>query len=196
MTRSALKPKLQLLQSSNFTYQRFGGGQVPGAANEFALSQAVQSEASASQITQSAPCETPQEFHEYLLAPARNSFASEAVNEENLRKARKLQSLQRPGVKFTHGDIKHHNILVDEEGHMTGLLDWESAGWYPEFWEYTQHCDFCQKTFGGMSFLMKAGAQRYLEESECERALTNLTADSYSGENSTVRGKRDNLLYY
>jgi hypothetical protein len=28
--------------------------------------------------------------------------------------------------------------------------------------------------------LIRAGAQRYLEESECERALTNLTADSYS----------------
>jgi hypothetical protein len=68
------------------------------------------------------PCETPQEFHEYLLAPARYS-ASEAVNKETLRSARKLQSLQRPGVKFTHGDIKHHNILVDEEGDITGLLD-------------------------------------------------------------------------
>src|ERR1700721_2127946 len=27
------------------------------------------------------PCETPQEFHEYLLAPARYSFALEAMNE-------------------------------------------------------------------------------------------------------------------
>jgi serine/threonine protein kinase len=74
------------------------------------------------------------------------------VNKETLRSARKLQSLQRPGIKFTHGDIKDHNILVDEEGHITGLLDWESAGWYPEFGNTLQHCDFCQKTFGGMSF--------------------------------------------
>jgi len=36
------------------------------------------------------PCETPQEFHEYLLAPARHSFASDAVNEEKLRSAKKL----------------------------------------------------------------------------------------------------------
>jgi Ser/Thr protein kinase RdoA (MazF antagonist) len=93
---------------------------------------------------------------------------------------RKLQSLQRPGVKFTHGDIKHHNILVDEEGHITGLLDWESAGWYPEFWEYTTALRFVPKDFWWYEFLMKAGAQQYLEESECEKALASLTADSYS----------------
>jgi serine/threonine protein kinase len=126
------------------------------------------------------PCETPQEFNEYLLAPARNSFASEAIYQEKLRIARKLQLLQRPGVKFTHGDIKHHNILVDEEGHITGFLDWESAGWYPQFWEYTTALRFLPKGFWWCEFLMKAGAERYLEESECERALTNLTADSYS----------------
>jgi hypothetical protein len=125
------------------------------------------------------PCETPQEFHEYLLSAAYNSFASEAVYEEKLHSARKLQSLQRPGVKFTHGDIKHHNILVDEEGHITGLIDWESAGWYPEFGEYTTALRFLPKDFWWYEFLMKAGAQRYLEESECERALTSLTIESY-----------------
>lgn len=126
------------------------------------------------------PCETPQEFHEYLLAQARYSSQTETVPEEKLRSARRLQSLQRPGVKFTHGDIKHHNILVDEEGHITGLLDWESAGWYPEFWEYTTALRFVPRDFWWYKFLIEVGADRYLEESECERALTSLTADSYS----------------
>lgn len=92
-------------------------------------------------------------YHKYVslkghrLAPARYSSTSETANEEKVRSARKLQSLQRPGVKFTHGDIKHHNILVDEDGHITGLLDWESAGWYPEFWEYTTALRFVPKDF-------------------------------------------------
>ncbi|KAG9227958.1 hypothetical protein BJ875DRAFT_390396, partial [Amylocarpus encephaloides] len=76
--------------------------------------------------------------------------------------------------------IKHHNILVDEEGHITGFLDWESAGWYPEFWEYTTALRFVPKDFWWYKFLMKAGVKRYLEESEYERALTSLTVDSYS----------------
>ena len=37
---------------------------------------------------------------------------------------------------FTHADIAPHNILVDDKGQITGILDWELAGWYPEYWEY------------------------------------------------------------
>lgn len=40
-------------------------------------------------------------------------------------------------LMFTHGDFKAHNILVDDEGQLSGFLDWESAGWYPEYWEFT-----------------------------------------------------------
>ncbi|KAJ5790555.1 uncharacterized protein N7518_007566 [Penicillium psychrosexuale] len=39
---------------------------------------------------------------------------------------------------FTHGDIAPRNILVDEQNNVTGLIDWEYAGWYPEYWEYAQ----------------------------------------------------------
>ena len=37
---------------------------------------------------------------------------------------------------FTHGDVAPRNIMVDENGNITGILDWELAGWYPEYWEY------------------------------------------------------------
>ncbi|KAL5332672.1 kinase-like domain-containing protein [Aspergillus crustosus] len=39
---------------------------------------------------------------------------------------------------FTHGDIKPHNILIDEQNKVTGILGWEHAGWYPDYWEYAQ----------------------------------------------------------
>lgn len=38
-------------------------------------------------------------------------------------------------VHFTHGDLLPQNILV-EGSTITGILDWETAGYYPEFWEY------------------------------------------------------------
>ena len=41
-------------------------------------------------------------------------------------------------IKFTHADLCPQNILVDDAGRITAILDWESAGWYPEYWEYTQ----------------------------------------------------------
>ena len=39
---------------------------------------------------------------------------------------------------FTHADIAPRNVMVDEQKNVTGILDWESAGWYPEYWEYAQ----------------------------------------------------------
>ena len=39
---------------------------------------------------------------------------------------------------FTHADIAPRNIMVDEQNNITGILDWEFAGWYPDYWEYTQ----------------------------------------------------------
>lgn len=40
-------------------------------------------------------------------------------------------------ITFTHGDLKAYNILVGDDGHLSGFLDWESAGWYPEYWDFT-----------------------------------------------------------
>ncbi|KAI5803875.1 kinase-like domain-containing protein [Geopyxis carbonaria] len=40
-------------------------------------------------------------------------------------------------VVFCHADICYKNILVDPEtGHVTGVIDWAMAGWWPEYWEY------------------------------------------------------------
>jgi aminoglycoside phosphotransferase (APT) family kinase protein len=38
-------------------------------------------------------------------------------------------------IVFSHGDLAQHNILV-KDGRITGLIDWEYAGWYPEHWDY------------------------------------------------------------
>lgn len=37
---------------------------------------------------------------------------------------------------FTHGDLSSLNIL-SEGDRVTGIVDWEIAGWYPYYWEYT-----------------------------------------------------------
>jgi aminoglycoside phosphotransferase (APT) family kinase protein len=40
---------------------------------------------------------------------------------------------------FTHGDLSSLNILVRRDD-ILGLVDWETAGWYPPYWEYTSAC--------------------------------------------------------
>ncbi|KAH8725719.1 hypothetical protein GQ44DRAFT_726809 [Phaeosphaeriaceae sp. PMI808] len=40
---------------------------------------------------------------------------------------------------FTHGDLHQGNIMV-KDGKITGLIDLELAGWYPEYWDYVKFC--------------------------------------------------------
>ncbi len=37
---------------------------------------------------------------------------------------------------FTHAGISPRNIMLDGHYHITGIMDWEWAGWYPDYWEY------------------------------------------------------------
>lgn len=43
-------------------------------------------------------------------------------------------------IVFTHGDLSPRNIIVQRD-RIQGLLDWELAGWYPEYWEYVKFFD-------------------------------------------------------
>ncbi|KAH6623097.1 hypothetical protein F5144DRAFT_497099, partial [Chaetomium tenue] len=44
---------------------------------------------------------------------------------------------------FTHGDLAARNLMVDENCHITAVLDWESSGWFPDYWEYAQMMKPC-----------------------------------------------------
>lgn len=40
---------------------------------------------------------------------------------------------------FSHGDLGPHNIIWND-GKIV-IIDWERAGWFPEYWEYTRAYD-------------------------------------------------------
>lgn len=40
---------------------------------------------------------------------------------------------------FTHGDLSSLNILAKGD-EVVGIVDWETAGWFPSYWEYTTAC--------------------------------------------------------
>ncbi|KAL3480369.1 kinase-like domain-containing protein [Aspergillus californicus] len=40
---------------------------------------------------------------------------------------------------FTHGDLSSLNVLVRGDT-IVGIIDWETSGWYPSYWEYTTAC--------------------------------------------------------
>lgn len=37
---------------------------------------------------------------------------------------------------FTHGDLNSMNILTKGDD-IVGIVDWDTAGWFPQYWEYT-----------------------------------------------------------
>ncbi|KUL89319.1 hypothetical protein ZTR_03623 [Talaromyces verruculosus] len=49
-------------------------------------------------------------------------------------------------IVFTHADLNPRNILVDRvvqrdgsrSWKVTGIVDWETSGYYPEYWDYTK----------------------------------------------------------
>ncbi|KAI1939334.1 hypothetical protein LOZ12_004758 [Ophidiomyces ophidiicola] len=55
-----------------------------------------------------------------------------------------IQTLQPPlttGSVFTHGDVKKDNIMVETGENnvcrVTGIIDWEDSGYYPDYFEST-----------------------------------------------------------
>jgi aminoglycoside phosphotransferase len=80
-------------------------------------------------------------------------------------------------IVFTHGDLKHHNIMV-HDGHISGFLDFESAGWYPEYWEFTTPLRFAPMDFWWIALVLRLGGSKYMAELESEKALVPLTVDA------------------
>lgn len=39
-------------------------------------------------------------------------------------------------VVLTHGDLSSLNVLVRGD-EVVGVVDWETTGWFPRYWEYT-----------------------------------------------------------
>ncbi|KAG9241587.1 kinase-like domain-containing protein [Calycina marina] len=37
---------------------------------------------------------------------------------------------------FSHADVQRKNIMMRNDGGLV-IIDWETAGWYPSYWEYT-----------------------------------------------------------
>jgi aminoglycoside phosphotransferase (APT) family kinase protein len=70
-------------------------------------------------------------FTTFLVAPVKNCPRPERAAE--YRKGLP----DNHDIIFAHADISWENILVDRAtGDITGILDWEMAGFWPEWWDY------------------------------------------------------------
>lgn len=85
------------------------------------------------------PYKTIQSFHLWLRHELRPEMHPTKKDTEGWKDIEDMAAKQdgpwRPPV-FTHGDLNPCNILIRGE-QVTGIIDWEFAGWHPAYWEYT-----------------------------------------------------------
>ena len=106
------------------------------------------------------PLVTEAQFNEFLLSEAHHgsSYA------EYVRRC--LPESHR--IVMTHSDLHPRNLIVSDETEVkvTGIVDWEVGGGYPEYWEYVKalHTAFCGKDDDWHLYLPEAAIGRYLDE--------------------------------
>lgn len=76
------------------------------------------------------PFSTSVEFHDWLVRPPKR-LQAQSMYWHQITAA---LGGEYP-IVFTHGDVAARNIMV-RDGRIVAILDWEFAGWYPEYWEY------------------------------------------------------------
>lgn len=126
------------------------------------------------------PCEDETEFHNRFISigtGCRELWEDPDAYEQALATARQILSLPHD-ITFTHGDLMGHNMLV-LNGHITGIIDWESAGWMPEHWEYASavRCRRMNTWWG--KFILSLPGYRYPQELAYETAKSELTRWSF-----------------
>ncbi|KAK8009259.1 kinase-like protein [Apiospora marii] len=114
-----------------------------------------------------APFHTVDHFHSYLrLGGPLDTWMYNPV----VKKVHGRSGTYR--VKFTHADLNPTNIQY-HNGRIAGIIDWEFAGWYPEYWEYTKMRFADRPVYQKFFEAIEAcpAIDKYAEELEAERDI-------------------------
>lgn len=80
------------------------------------------------------PFHSHDDFHQFLRGTWPLETFETTVNCDQIVNSHR----QNYTTKFTHGDFAPRNVMVKSDGTITAIIDWDSAGWFPEYWEYTK----------------------------------------------------------
>ncbi|KAI0426083.1 kinase-like domain-containing protein [Xylaria sp. FL1042] len=103
------------------------------------------------------PYATTRDFHEALASGANIDTEYENVPRESNHE-----------LVLTHGDLSSLNILVQEDK-VVGIVDWETAGWFPSYWEYT-----CAKNVNPQNPFWADEVDRFLKPMPHELKMENI----------------------
>lgn len=75
---------------------------------------------------------------------------------------------------FNHSDFYHGNLLL-ENGRLSGIVDWECAGYKPEYWEFTKAILLVQGLPEKEALFRRVFGHQYEEELKVEKLLWRCT---------------------
>ncbi|KAM9879652.1 hypothetical protein VDGL01_06316 [Verticillium dahliae] len=102
------------------------------------------------------PFTTTRDFHE-ALANSADLNADYACLPDDVHELLEFYRQSDTQLVLTHGDLSSLNILVEGDDVM-GIVDWETAGWLPPYWEYT-----CAKYVNPVNEFWAAEIDKFLE---------------------------------
>ncbi|KAL2760290.1 hypothetical protein ACRALDRAFT_1078932 [Sodiomyces alcalophilus JCM 7366] len=85
------------------------------------------------------PFKTIQDFHVWLREGFSLDDCSRIKDDRTRKDIERMITMQDgpwPPPVFTHADLNPSNIFVRGD-RVVSIIDWEFAGWYPHYWEYT-----------------------------------------------------------
>ncbi|OJD12940.1 hypothetical protein ACJ73_09271 [Blastomyces percursus] len=106
---------------------------------------------------------TESEFNKYLTDPFWDEIRKRAAVSHNVHH----------DIVFTHGYLNPRNILA-ENGKITGIVDWENAGWFPEYWEYTKAHYTVRSLIRWLTDVVDQVFEGYREELNIDNMLSDL----------------------
>ncbi|KAI0672437.1 kinase-like domain-containing protein [Trametes maxima] len=74
------------------------------------------------------------EFNAFLCTPTLHVHRQPGLDEEHVWRTIRAAHSRPHKLVLTHNDFAPRNIMIDEDGNVTGILDWECAAWLPEYW--------------------------------------------------------------
>ncbi|RAQ65344.1 hypothetical protein COH20_006467 [Aspergillus flavus] len=93
-------------------------------------------------VQEGGPFESREEFNQFLELIGVDTMPHASLDDNSSSSGYSSKEEDAPqGCEefvFSHGDILPRNILVNDQGKVTALVDWEFAGYFPMYWEYSR----------------------------------------------------------
>ena len=80
------------------------------------------------------PWNSVDEFHKALMWRARRLLLPAGLDAKEVDDVIRRAHSRPHRICLTHNDLGPHNVLIDDNWNITGIVDWEASAWMPEYW--------------------------------------------------------------